>query len=175
MKLKISHPNQLPKETKGLWIVILHPNRTPPHVGLIFNNNYCSLNIKGREIDIKSDVLMKTLIRQKTESLFIELYPHPVFSCDYLKENFIIHLEKFNKVENLQSTCFTPVKLFFQENLYLNSSELCFLKDLFPQLLNNNFIQRIYSFNIENMEENKEFDLPSYSEKELKNRLEELN
>ena len=50
-KLKIDSPlNEIDLQT-GLYIVIINASKVPPHIGLIIDNKYHSLNIKGRDIN----------------------------------------------------------------------------------------------------------------------------
>jgi hypothetical protein len=44
---------------KNTWLVILHASRTPPHIGILIDGNYNSLTIKGHELDININVLIK--------------------------------------------------------------------------------------------------------------------
>ena len=50
--------------SKHTWLVVLNASRIPPHVGVLIEGNYNSLTIKGRELDVNIDVLIK-MIRQK--------------------------------------------------------------------------------------------------------------
>lgn len=58
---------------KDSLLVILHANRIPPHIGLLINGNYNSLTIKGHELNVNIEALLKTISQKKIESVFIEL------------------------------------------------------------------------------------------------------
>ena len=51
--------------SKNTWLVILHASRTPPHIGVLIDGNYNSLTIKGHELDININVLLKTIQQKK--------------------------------------------------------------------------------------------------------------
>ena len=169
-EIEITHSNQCPENFHGIWIALLHARRIPPHIGLIFNNSYSSLNIKGKEIDIQTEILSKTILRQKTEVLFFKIMQHPVFSINYLHENFLLHLDKYEKVMGIESTCFGPIRDFFSENYHLEKNKMKFLPDLFPELFLNQFILSTHSVNLtENT-----FLLEKYDEVKLHIELQKL-
>jgi hypothetical protein len=133
--------------TKHLWIVLLHANRIPPHVGLLINGNYNSLTLKGYEFDVDIEVLLKTISLKKIESVFIKVVSHPVFSFDFQIQIFKEHIKQFQKVKPNEATCLSPVRLFFNEfyALQLNTNELLF--ELIEQLNANNYLEYAQSIN----------------------------
>lgn len=150
---------------KQLWIVLLHANRTPPHVGLIINGSYNSLTLKGHELDVDLETLLKTISLKKIESVFIKLVPHPVFSFDYQLQIFKEYIKQFQKVKPNTATCLSPIKLFFQEfyALQLNENEL--LYELIERLKENNYLEYAQSLSF-NLPLNA-IELPFYSTAQL--------
>ena len=55
---------------KDSWLVILHANRIPPHIGLLINGNYNSLTIKGHELNVSIEALLKTISQKKNRECF---------------------------------------------------------------------------------------------------------
>jgi hypothetical protein len=133
---------------KGCWIVLLHATRIPPHIGLLFNGHYCSLNLKGRETDIGIQVLLRTIRSQEIAAIFVKLMPHPVFSVDFLHEHFKLELEGYEKV-TAGTTCFAPVRSFMQENYLLKFDDLEYLYELFPVLYREQMISQAFGINLE--------------------------
>lgn len=150
---------------KHLWIALLHVNRIPPHVGLIVNGSYNSLTLKGHELDIDSEVLLKTISLKKIESVFIKVVPHPVFSIDYQLQILKEYIKQFQKVKPNEATCLSPIKLFFQEfyALQLNDKELLF--ELIERLKSNNYLEYAQSLNF-NLPLNA-IELPFYTSEQL--------
>ncbi len=150
---------------KHLWIVLLHANRTPPHVGLIINGNYNSLTLKGHELDVDLEALLKTISLKKIESVFIKLVPHPVFSFDYQLQILKEYIKQFQKVKPNEATCLSPIKLFFQEfyALQLNTDELLF--EMIERLEANNYLEYTQSLNF-NLPLNA-IELPFYTSEQL--------
>lgn len=161
------------KLQKGLWIVIINAARIPPHIGLLFNGLYSSLNIKGVEKDIDVAVLLRTIEMQSKKAVFIKLNNHPVFSIDFLREHFLHELEKYERVST-ENTCFKPVRSFFQENYVLWNNNLDFLYQLFPALYANNMIDYAMGINIANDTVDDVFVLKAYSNKEIEDKLNEI-
>ena len=154
---------------KKLWLVLLHANRIPPHVGLIINGSYNSLTIKGHELDIDVDVLLKTISQKKIESTFIKLIHHPVFSYDYQLQIFKEYIKKYKQVKAFDASCLSPIKLFFQEfyALQLNNDELLF--EFLERLHKNNYLEFAQSLNF-NLPLNG-IELPTYSIEQLNDKI----
>jgi hypothetical protein len=147
----------------GIFLSIIHAKRIPPHIGMIINNCYHSLTIKGQEINQRPEILIKNSRIRQIPSLFIKIKSHPIFSSDYLNEHFISNVGQFQKVEAGKTTCLSPVKLFFEETYNLSMSGINYVFDLLPLLEKNGLIENITSMNIEG----DEFQLPVYSFDEI--------
>lgn len=152
---------------RNTWLVILHASRIPPHVGIVIDGNYNSLTIKGHELNIGIEVLLKTIQQKKIETLFVQLKKHPVFSTDYQKEVCQHYIQQFTQVKQNEASCLSPVKLFLQEfyALCLNEKELLF--ELTERLKQNNYISSATGLNIEGKLEHEQFSLPMYTHEEL--------
>jgi hypothetical protein len=153
---------------KGTWLAILHAQRIPPHIGLIFDGNYNSLTIKEHELNIDAGILIKTILQKKIKSVFLKVVPHPVFSLNHQLEMFQEQLRQCGYVKQNESTCLTPVKSFFREFYAVCSPESDLLYDFIPHLSNNQYIQSATSVN---MELNKGIDLPYYTPEELNEKI----
>lgn len=153
---------------KGTWLVLLHATRVPPHAGLMVDGNYNSLTIKGHELDVKLDVLLKMIQQKKVEAVFLQLKKHPVFSHDYQLHIFQHQVGLFQAVKPYEATCLSPLKLFFQEFYALPLLEHELLFELIQRLEENHYLgQRIFMNIDEKSMENGKFSLPNYSVEEL--------
>ncbi len=170
------HPLKINKQlidsslNKGLWIVVLHAIRIPPHVGLLFNGTYFSLNLKGIEKNIELAVLLRTIELQSIKSIFIKVKKHPVFSVDYLKEVFDNDLSSYQKVTT-DNTCFKPVKLFFEEHYLFCSQPIQFLFELFSPLRSNEMIEKTIALNLKEEIIDDNFTFNTYTSEDIKNKL----
>ena len=155
---------------KSLWIVVLHACRIPPHVGLLFNGNYFSLNLKGVEKNIDLSVLLRTIELQNIKSVFFKVKKHPVFSVDYLKEVFENDLSNYQKVTT-DNTCFKPVKLFFEEHYLFCSQPINFLFELFSPLITNEMIEKTIALNLKEQIVEGNFTFNNYNAKDINDKL----
>lgn len=159
--------------SKHTWLVILHASRIPPHVGILIDGNYNSLTIKGRELNVNLEVLLKMIHQKKIEALFIQLVKHPVFSSEYQKDVCQHYLNQFTQVKANQSSCLSPVKLFLQEFYALQLLDKELLYELAERLKQNQFIASVIGINIIDKLENQEFSLPIYTNEELQKVIEQ--
>jgi len=166
-KIKVSEHINLQELSKHAWIVILHASRIPPHVGILIDGNYNSLTIKGHELNVRLEVLLKTIQQKKLEALFIQLEKHPVFSTQYQLEIFQHHLKQFTQV-NDEATCLSPVKLYLQEFYVIPLQESELLFELVERLKQNQYIHKTIGLNIDSKLKGEEFELPIYSSKQLR-------
>lgn len=166
-KINVSEPLNLQELSKHTWIVILHASRIPPHVGILIDGNYNSLTIKGHELNVRLEVLLKTIQQKKIEALFIQLEKHPVFSTHYQLEIFQHHLQQFTQV-NHEATCLSPVKLYLQEFYVISLQESELLFELVERLKQNQYIHKTIGLNIDGKLKGEEFELPIYSPEQLR-------
>jgi len=149
------------------WIVILHSNRIPPHIGILINGSYNSLTIKGPETNVDVSVLLKIIKQKKIETVFIKLKKHPVFSLDYQNEIFQIQVKKFTQVKPNEASCLSPIKLFLTEFYAIQLMEKELLYELVERLKENDYLDKALGLNIKNEMNSKEFYFPIYSYAEL--------
>lgn len=150
---------------KQNWLVVLHASRIPPHIGVLIDGNYNSLTIKGHELNVSVQALLKTIQQRKIEVLFVRLKSHPVFSFDYQNEVCQHFIKQYQQVKQNEATCLNPVKQYLQEfyALPVKNDELFY--ELMDRLTKNNYIEDIYAMNLSL--NNREFYLPVYTHEEL--------
>lgn len=152
---------------KNTWIVVLHASRTPPHIGLLIGGNYNSLTIKGHELNVSIEALLKMIQKQQVESLFIQLKKHPVFSTEYQKEICQEYIKQFTQVKQNEASCLTPIKLFLQEFYALPVQQNELLFQLIERLKQNDYIESTLALNLKDELIEGEFVLPIYSHSDL--------
>lgn len=148
---------------KGLFIVVLHATRIPPHIGMIANGKYHSLSIKGQEINKSIEALTKNTVWRKIPSLFIKIKPHKTFSDIYLKEHFISDIQQFLRVDIGIATCLSPLKLFFEEVYNMPMKNVDYLYQLLPLLETKGLIENTSSLFLDETN----YQLPIYSLEEI--------
>lgn len=154
---------------KHTWMVILHAKRVPPHIGMMIGGTYHSLTIKGHELDVSAEALLKTIHQRKINTLFLRLVSHPVFSTGYQSDIFREHIKQFSVVKQNETTCLDPVKLFLEEFYALakQTDELMF--ELVKRMAENNYIHSVSALNMDLASNG--FVLPFYSKEVLNSRI----
>ena len=160
---KVAFSKSKPGKLKGLFIAIVHATRIPPHIGIVADEKYHSLSIKGQNLNIPAEALLKNISLRKIPALFIKIKPHSTFSDIYLSEHFITDVQKFNRVDADVATCLSPIKLFFEEVYNLSMKDVNYLYELLPVLEAEGLIEDAISMNID---ENN-YCLPVYTIKEI--------
>jgi len=155
---------------KGIYLVLQHADRIPPHIGMMIDNEYHSLNIKGQELNISGNVLLKNIGLRKIPTLFIKIKKHPVFSNQHLNESFIEQVKTFDKVKVDGNTCLSPIRLFFDEFYAINKTNIHLIFDLLDELKKNDFIEETCGMNLGETKENI-FYLQPYNESDLQKQI----
>ncbi|MGZ3864690.1 MAG: hypothetical protein ACXVPN_06085 [Bacteroidia bacterium] len=155
---------------RGIYLVIQHANRIPPHIGLMIDDEYHSLTIKGKEISVSGNALLKNIGLRKIPTVFVKIKKHPVFSNHHLNEVFIEQLKQFDKVSADGNTCLSPIKLFFEEFYAIKKEDIKLIFDLLGSLKSNDFIEETCGMNLGEMKQNI-FYLQPYNESDLKVRI----
>ncbi|MCX6295513.1 MAG: hypothetical protein NTX97_05515 [Bacteroidetes bacterium] len=161
LKIDAAFNEQVP--LKGVFIAVIHATRIPPHIGIIADEKYHSLTIKGQDINTPLKAIIKNSTLRKIPTLLIKLRSHPVFSDVYLSEHFITNVQQFNRVDIGIATCLSPLKLFFEEVYDIPMKDINYLFELLPLLESKGMIEAVFSLNVD---ENDYF-LPIYTNKEI--------
>lgn len=148
---------------KGLFLVVLHANRIPPHIGLIIDQHYHSLTIKGHD-NTSVSALFRNINQRAIPGLFFKIKPHTTFSEYYLREHFLTNMQQFLKVDVDQASCISPIRLFFEEVFNLDISKVNFLYELLPALESKGLIERTSSLFLDA----EKYQLPFYTDKEIR-------
>lgn len=154
----------------GIYIVVLHAMRIPPHIGLIIDKEYHSLTIKGQDYNTQVKALTRNIEQRKIPSLFIKIKSHSTFSHSYLKEHFILNIQQFPRVDKNVATCLSPIKLFFEEVYDIPMNDVHFLFDLLPKLQQSELIEHTLSLFVNE----KEYQLPLYTQEQLDKEIENV-
>ena len=95
---------------RGLYLVILHANDTPPHIGVIYNEKYFSLTVKGQTLGDNVQLLKKLVHKKQIKTLFVRL-ADVVNPMDNIRTSFIE-----NKRVQGNITCLFPK--FIEKYIY---------------------------------------------------------
>jgi hypothetical protein len=157
---------------RGIYLVLQHANRIPPHIGIMIDNEYHSLTVKGQEISVSGNALLKNIGLRKIPTIFVKIKKHPVFSNQHLNESFIEQMKQFDKVNADGNTCLSPIKLFFDEFYAIKKENVQLIFDLLDGLKENDFIDETCGMNLGEINQNI-FYLQPYNASDLKLRIEQ--
>ena len=133
-QIKIDHAFNPALMQGKSYLVVSHATRIPPHIGMLIDNCYHSLTVKGQDINIPFDRFLKNTNIRKIPTLFFELEKHEHFNDIYLKNRFIECIKEFPRVDVGVATCLSPIKLFLDDEYGLNLSEAKLLRNVLDAL-----------------------------------------
>ncbi|MGB3946907.1 MAG: hypothetical protein WBM13_02880 [Bacteroidia bacterium] len=166
----ITHAFNEKELQKGVYLVVIHATRTPPHIGLIIGGYYHSLSVKGHDINTSITALIKNSTQRQIPSLFIKIKAHATFSESYQKEHFISNIKQFPKVDIGVATCLSPIKLFFNEVYNVSLKNINYLFELLPLLYSELLIETTSALFIDEQQ----FALPIYTQAEINKGIQEV-
>jgi len=146
---------------EGLWIVLIHSKRVPPHVAILQNGMYYSLNLKGPESNIPVDKIIKVLKQKKIESLFLQLIHKSSTPKELPFDKVLLCFPKINK----EITCLSPVKKYLSLCYPVRYLKKELAPDLIHRLYQKNLIVSAFSLNLSVL--NKHIEIANYNQEQL--------
>ena len=172
--IKINAELPINKLEKGLFVFMYRATRIPPHLGIIFNGKRYDITLQEPNLGVDASEFSTSIIKKFTKTIFFEIH-QPKESEE---ENLVLSLKnaikQFQKISETTS-CISPLKLFFNEAYQLNTSQVNFIFDLIPLLIENQLIINTYHLNLERNINQNEFLLKTYTKEDILNCLEALN
>lgn len=118
-----------------LWI--LHADKIPPHIGISTFGNYFSLKVNGKDEHLPNEKLLTLIQSKKISTVVIAL--SSTYDVKVIESKF----RKFQKAQDLNTTCLTPIKELLAPNALVLR-----LKDLLEILKETGEIQKVYGLNL---------------------------
>jgi hypothetical protein len=104
-----------PRLQTGCFVVVIHCDKRPPHLGLLVDGFFYSAKSQGKDVGIQLGSLLHVLNDKKIATLFIEL-------SDYLGSGEIQeYFKDFPNELSGQQTCLTPIVDWLQLPSHLNN------------------------------------------------------
>ena len=127
----------------GMYLVLLHANSVPPHLGLINEQRYYSLSVKGQTIGEDVRALIKLVNQKSIKTLFIRLQDKRV-SPEILDEIF----SKKEKVTK-NVTCLYPLRVLLSDLYDEKINEARYVYEVLPVLYKNDQIIEVVHKNMD--------------------------
>lgn len=165
-KLHITKQFQEEDLQNGLFIFIFRATRIPPHLGIITNGKLYDISTIGPNLGLSVQDFYKTIVKRKTETIFIELNKKEVNNIEVLiAEN----VKKYWKVTK-EVSCLSPIRDFIEEVYNLKEAQAAnFIFELLPILQKNNLVKEIGELNLSNKLINNILEFNKYTEKDIEN------
>jgi len=158
-------------DLKGLFLVIINADKIPPHIGLIYNQQYFSLTTTGVSLGEPAEVLYRLINIKSSCTVFIKL--NEAASNFNLKEELKEYFEEYDMaIDNV--TCLQPIKDFFGECFYLGVGNVRFVFELIPLLKNNGLIESQSGIHVKEHFVDGKFFLNTYEMSDVFDRINDL-
>ncbi len=149
---------------EGIWLCLIHVNQIPPHVAVIIDGKYHSLEKKGQQFNIPVPTILKSIQRKKAMCLFLELTVKS-------KESYVKYASKFTEIEG-SVTCLSPIKYYISKTTSLNYLKDEMAPSFVKRLQEHNLILRAICLNLACTDD--EVKLPDYTREELQKGLQNI-
>jgi fumarylacetoacetate (FAA) hydrolase family protein len=153
------------KLLKGTFLFIFRATRIPPHIGIITNGKLFDITTVGPNIGLSVTDFYKTVLKRKTEVIFIELH-HYGEDRDELENIITNKVTHYWKVTEGVS-CLNPIKDFINEAFDKEVKHANFIFELLPILYENDIVKDVSQLNLSNKIKNNVFSLNKYTADEI--------
>jgi len=149
----------------GLYLVVLHANDIPPHIGIIYNKKYFSLTVTGQTLGDDFQGLKKLIHRKQIKTLFIKLV-EVLNSMENIRNSFI---EKKRVQGNI--TCLFPIKKVLAAMYGKSIARAKFIYEVVPVLYKTKSIEDVYHLNMNDEIEMGTFSFTRYTMDDILDRI----
>ncbi|MBN8703988.1 MAG: hypothetical protein J0M08_13050 [Bacteroidetes bacterium] len=146
----------------GVFLVLLNVAKTPPHLALIANGKWYSLDTNGPTINGDTRLLLKLIQQKQLKTIVVGLSSKNIIG-ENITTSIAKVMEKYTRVDIHIATCFTPIKEFCGSFYNIKTDTIDFVYDLLPVLEQQNYITGVYEINLSSNLTNKSFQLKKYS------------
>ena len=154
------------KLQEGLFIFMFRATRIPPHLGVITNGKLYDISTVGPNIDLPVLDFYKTVLKRKTEVVFIELNRLNKTTDEVL--NITEKVKEYWKVDG-ETSCLSQIKDFISEVYKIDVSSAQFMFDLYPILKEFNLIKEVSQVNLDKKVVDNLLELSKYTHKDIEN------
>ena len=152
----------------GVYLVIFHVNRVPPHIGMFACGRYYSLTATESQVGVNIDSIWRTITSKEIETLFVQINSSPS------KEVLDSIYSSYKNASAHQFTCLRPIKDFFHIHHGMSMDNVQFIFNLIPALRSASLIEKTYHLNLKFPSYENFFELLQYDMVDVYQRIEEL-
>lgn len=166
-KLHIHHAADVDDLNEEFGIFLYRATRIPPHLGWFINGKIYDITTNGPTIGVELDAFVPTLLKRKTEAIFISFKDHK-FNDILSLEQEIKNAVQMHYAVDEDKSCMAPIfdVLKLQTNLPINDVQFFF--ELYPVLVEKNMISVVSHINLEKKIDNQEIEMKKYTQEDIK-------
>ena len=155
---RINFQTQFPSLENGVFIICLHVDKGPPHVGLMVDGRYFSLKVLTSDFDVMFSSVETVVLRKCIPTIIVEIQPS--ISLDQVKSVF----STYGSTILPNDSCMTPLLGM------LRMPQTYLLDDVLMALEQSGQIKHVYGMFLPTT-----FDgIPSYTNEDVQNRINSL-
>lgn len=148
---------------EGVYLILLNPHQTPPHLLMSVGGKVFSISTKGVELDKPIEVYWKLILKHNLTALFVQLELPTFFTLDELQKSIRTITSKFPSVSVSGVSCLMPLKNFYEETYQVENNQIQLVFDLLDEMKKHNHAQQFYHLNLEKELKEGEFLMKRYS------------
>ena len=153
---------------EGTYILLLHANKVPPHLGLIVDAKYYSLTANEAQVELSVKPIWRMIQSKGIGTLFIQV--NSVGSLDLLNEVFA----QYSQAIAGKVSCLQPLKTYFEKHHQLKVDDVNFVFDLVNRLDQYDMLGATYHMNLEEELSKNSFELKEYTMDDIYARIQEI-
>jgi len=143
-------------------------------MGVMIGGLYSSLSVKGKDLDVPAEVLIKNISLRKIVSLFVEINVNQEYTLQALNSCFKTQINLFPRVDIGIATCLTPILLFFAACYQVRTLDINYLYQLLPLLEKEGWIVNTHALFADALILEGRFELPLYTTEEIYKGIEQV-
>jgi hypothetical protein len=141
--------------TTGVYLLIIHADKIPPHLGIMIDGKFYSQKVNGKDLGVDYKKLLKIIQKKNIPTLFYALNSVSKKSIKTVFEYIP------SEIKNKQ-TCLNPINRALTEG-----EDFQIVSELISYLEENNQVEEVYGLNLPNSF----VAIPSYSREDVEKRI----
>jgi hypothetical protein len=149
---------------QGTFIVLMHPDKTPPHIAMLCNGQFFSHGVTGTKVGESVEVFWKYITQKQTPIMFVKT------SLNGNAEAMTLAFQNATFAEGSQHTCLSPIKTYLSDNHNINTNQIKLIFNLLDALKTQT--EGVYSMNL--ALDNNTYSIQTYTLESVLNRIQQL-
>ena len=157
-------PATKPLLQQGTFIVLMHPDKTPPHIAMLCSGQFFSHGVTGTKAGENFEVFWKYITQKQTPVMFVKT------SLNGNTAAMTLAFQNATFAEGSQHTCLSPIKTYLSDNHNINTNQIKLIFNLLNTLKTQT--EGVYSMNL--ALDNNTYSIQTYTLESVLNRIQQL-